>query len=289
MSRAPALPLVWSGAVNESRPASAVSARKHRDAAALTLISTMLVVGCKIDDRVLSRSQPISFDSGPLGVGSAGGSSSVGTGGSPDGGGSTSSQGDAGGTGGTLDAGTTPGYDGGGCFHLGSDGKPDCDATLMANADFNVDTHAWPQADAFGSSTWRAVDSQGAAASGSLSVTNTYTYDASGMGPSAAAQCVGITGGKTYNFAAQIFIEGGQVYGSGEIAVWFYPTPDCSGGPDQAYVAASSDVTGAWTPASGSLISPVSDLSMSIRLGAEKPFRTPKLEVLFDAIRVTAQ
>ncbi len=79
------------------------------------------------------------------------------------------------------------------------------------------------------------------------------------MGPSAAAQCVSVTGSKTYDFGADVFIEGGQSYGLGEIAVWFFPTTDCSGGPDQAYVAATSDFTGNWTQPSGILSAPPGD------------------------------
>jgi hypothetical protein len=241
----------------------------------------VLLGGCSVDDRTLSTASSIvGADASHV----EGGSPALdGTSGGSGGGPSTQD----GATSHDASAGGAPAS--GGCHHVGSDGAPDCGDTLVANADFDRDVTGWPQADAFGSSAWNSKDSQNAAGSGSIAVTNTYVYDASGLGVAAAGQCIPAKPGKTYDFAADIYIPPGQDYGIGEIAVWFYPAANCDGNPDGAYLATTSDVTDKWTHADGTLLVQDQDQSMSVRLGAEKPFRNKKLEVLFDAIRVTEQ
>ncbi len=245
-----------------------------------------IVPACGIDDRQLAISEP----PGPLPDADGGGGFDSGIGADV---GSIA----AGGAGGVDSGSPLPGQrdatpvpiDGGSCVHVDKIGKPDCGDTLVANADFNRDASDWPAADAVGKLTWSTSDSQHAKTSGSLSVKNTYKADLDGPSVAAAGQCVTVTPGATYDFSAEVFIAKGQVYGTAQLAVWFYKEAKCAGLTEVAISVAGSDVTDRWVPVSGSLTTQDSTSSMMVRLVSQKPFREAPLEVLFDAIRVRAR
>ncbi len=188
----------------------------------------------------------------------------------------------------SVDAPAPPSLDAGPCVHVSPIGQPDCDQTLVANADFNRDIHGWAP-DVPTVVEWRAADAQNAARSGSIAVKDTNHIDLDGWGAGGAAQCVAAKPGTTYDFAAEAFIKRGQSTGFAQIAVWFYREAGCAGLLDQAYSVAVTDTTNAWTHINGSLITPTTSQSMAVRLVSQKPFREEPLEVLFDAVRVRAR
>ncbi len=242
------------------------------------------ISACSVDDRQLSvkssdlgSGTPIPFTDG--GPGLDGGDAALPFGG--DGGG------DGGSPGVTLPDGATltPPDGGSGCAHVDNMGLRDCSQTLVANADFNRNVSGWVP-DPGSKATWNSSDSQNAKTSGSLLVENDNEEDLDGMTVEGVGQCIAVTPGTTYDFAASIIVPKGQDYGSGQISAWFYDKPSCAGFVDQAYAVAGADSTAQWTAVSGSLIAPMTAASVMVRLVAQKPFREPKVQAEFDAVRV---
>jgi len=179
--------------------------------------------------------------------------------------------------------------DGSGCFHVGESGVDDCGDTLLVNADFNRSLAGWVSGDAFGTIAWDPHDSQSARASGSVAVTNNYDVPDDGECTAVAAQCVPATPGARYAFGADVFIPRGQDYGAAALDVVFYDQEGCTGASQAAYTAATTDVVGRWVrlPEPSAVWAWTTSKSMSVRLGAQKPFRNGPVEILFDAVRVT--
>jgi len=239
----------------------------------LALAALMLPSACNLDERTLVSN----VDAGaPLpGLPDASSSSPVDTGAPP-------SLAEASAPAPPEDAGTPPVR-----CPPGVDGGNRCPYTLATNADFDHDVSGWTP-DGFASVRWVSTDSSGASGSGSIAVKNAQQQDLDGQSVAGISQCIPATPGKAYDYRAEMFIKAGQVFGAGQVAVWFYATGDCTAVVDQAYAVAGSDVTGKWTIAAGSLIVPQTAHSMSVRLVSQKPYRGGPLEVLFDAVRVTA-
>jgi hypothetical protein len=173
------------------------------------------------------------------------------------------------------------------CVHVDAQGMPDCDRTLVSNADFNKDIGGWaPENGA--ELRWVEFDSQGAKGSGALAVKNAQHGDVDGTVGVAGSQCIPVAENTTYAYEASIFIKRGQAYGQGQILVFFYTEPGCQGLVQSAYAVTGVQSTETWLHAVGiNLKVPATVQSMGVRLHVEKPFRTDTLEVLFDAVRVT--
>lgn len=242
------------------------------------------VSACSVDNRQLSVKSSELGSGAPIPFADGGPSLDGGDAAPPfgDGGG-----GDGGSPGVTLpDGATVSTPDGGsGCAHVDMTGLPDCSQTLVANADFNRNVSGWVP-DLGSKATWNSHDSQNATGSGSLLVENDNMEDLDGMTVEGVGQCIPVTPGTTYDFAASIIVPKGQDYGSGQISAWFYDMPSCAGFVDQAYAVAGADSTAQWTVVTGSLIAPPTAASVMVRLVAQKPFREPKFQAEFDAVRV---
>lgn len=184
------------------------------------------------------------------------------------------------------DSGATPPPDPGPCVHTDLQGVPDCDRTLVTNADFNRDVVGWrPENGAL--LRWVAFDTQESKTSGAVAVKNAQAGDLDGTVGVAAGQCLPVIEQKTYSFEASMFIKRGQSYGQGQILVFFYEQPGCDGLVKSAYAVTGVQSTDRWLRASGSNLTALAGIkSMGVRLHVEKPFRSDTLEVLFDAVRV---
>lgn len=241
------------------------------------------VSACSVDDRQLSVKSSDLGSGAPIPFTDGGSGLDAGDAAPPFGG----DGGDGGSPGVSLPDGATPPIsDGGsGCAHVDAMGLPDCSQTLVTNADFNQNVSGWAP-DPGSKATWTSLDSQNAKSSGSLLVENDNEEDLDGMTVEGVGQCIAVTPGTTYDFAASIVVPKGQDYGSGQISAWFYDKPTCAGFVDQAYAVAGADSTAQWTAVSGSLIAPMTAQSVMVRLVAQKPFREPKFQAQFDAVRV---
>ena len=174
------------------------------------------------------------------------------------------------------------------CAHVDELGKPDCDKTLVSNADFNKDIVGW-NPEAGGELRWVDFDAQEAKTSGSIAVLNAQHGDVDGTVGVAASQCLpAVMAKETYAFAANVYIKRGQSYGQGQILVFLYQESGCKGLIQGAYAVTGVQSTERWLNATGTSVTiPEGVKSMGVRLHVEKPFRSDTLEVLYDAVRVT--
>src|SRR5262249_2141245 len=137
--------------------------------------------------------------------------------------------------GGTSQGGSSgiPGFGGVGaspdCPDLDENLTPDCDETLVKNADFDKDTKNWePEQDV--TAAWSSTDARKVADSGSMDVTTSVAGESTTAGIAGVDQCLAVKGGSTYHFNAEVFIEGGQSpSGSGAINLVYYDEDDCTG------------------------------------------------------------
>jgi hypothetical protein len=241
------------------------------------------VTGCSVDDRqLLEAAQALGPDAGdsggaPIAESGAGGASETGGGGGAP---VTDAASDA--------PPTEPWNDGGHCVHFDLKGEPDCDDTIVTNADFDFDAEKW-EADLYVLADWLADDTQASPTSGSIRVRNTRKGNFDDFIPQGVSQCVPVTEGLRYTFSAETFIKPGQAVGYAEIAAWFYREPECAGNPGELYGVAASTSTNQWVITTGTgLIAPAGAKSMRVRLNAKKPWREVSFEVQFDAVRVKA-
>jgi hypothetical protein len=186
-----------------------------------------------------------------------------------------------------VEAGITP-HDAGPCMHMDQLGNADCSLTLTSNSDFNRNSQGWaPENGAL--VRWVDFDVQSSKGSGALAVKNATQGDVDGTVGVSAAQCLEAGPGKTYELGTSVYIKKGQPFGEGQILVFFFDQPSCGGvAESQAYALSQVEATGKWSYMSGGVTIPAEVKSFSMRLQVEKPFRSDALEVLFDAVRVTA-
>jgi hypothetical protein len=99
-----------------------------------------------------------------------------------------------------------------------------------------------------------------------------------------AYQCVPVVAGSTYDFVAQLSIPADQGDGSGLVALLYFPTADCSGGPTGAAVSDQVTAVATCEVLTMSASVPAGIGSAAIRLTALKPFPSPAFEVDFDNV-----
>ena len=129
--------------------------------------------------------------------GGGNGAGGAGTGGSGSGGAGSGGAGSAGSDGQIGGAGSSDGADTSACPDLDSDGIADCVETLVTNATFNHDAAGW-KAEFAASQLFDSHDAEGAAASGSLAVTNSSNSNGPGnLAITGSSQCVAASAGVT--------------------------------------------------------------------------------------------
>jgi hypothetical protein len=261
--------------------------------------------GCGLDSRELRLGADKSGTNGGGGTNGEAGfgpeipcvTGSCSTGGDDAGGGADSAGGDASGGSGANDAAggddAIGGRDDGPppvligkCPDRNSNSVADCEETLAVNGAYHQDVASWLQEPGV-SVLWQGLDSLGVVDSGAASVTYEAHHDVEGTGVAGTMQCIVLSGVQKIDIWADIMIKGGQSSGQGLINVLFFPSADCSGAiMPGAFGTTSLSMPGQWATVSGSGPVPVGALSMKVRLAVSKPFRNPKLEVLFDNVLI---
>jgi hypothetical protein len=226
--------------------------------------------------------------SGAGNVSGAGGSS--GAAGSSGGGGKPAQGGSAGqlffgGSSGCAGTSSGPGR----CPDLDGNGVFDCDETMIKNPSFDVamQTQNWlPDTDL--ELSWHDGDARGYADSGSLIVENQAEYDQDNESMLGARQCIPVTAGAIYHFAAEISVPDDAGEGRGGIQIIVYDVPACVG--DIVETFTTNTVKGsAWKVNQVTYIAPPTGKSIAMRLVAVKPFRDPPVAVSFDNILVRTE
>jgi hypothetical protein len=114
-----------------------------------------------------------------------------------------------------------------------------------------------------------------------------FAADAATASQSAAWQCLTVTPGATEIVQASVLIPA-QTNSQGLVALWFYTSPDCTGGNAGVSQSAIS-VTNGWQTVKGSVQVPASGVSMAVRLTVYKPAGQATAEALFDNVSVSKQ
>jgi len=215
--------------------------------------------------------------------GSGGSSSSAAQGGSEEAGSDGVTQGGSGGSsgsGGTLGNAGAPAE--GRCPDLDQNGVLDCDETVVKNASFDKDTAGW-SLETGAELDWEDHDGWDHDDSGSLGVTNQVVETMDGNALTGARQCIPITGGTVYAFAAQISMPdyaGETVAG---IQLNLFDSPGCTGTlldhPETNWVKGST-----WNVVQYTYLTQPTAVSAMVRLVAKKPFRQTPVAVLFDNV-----
>lgn len=290
--------------------ARSVGVRARLAATALVALTTL--VGCPLDERTL---QPLPSTGGSGGSAGAEGNDDGGAGGTVatiDGAGGTTTQvatsgggsgaettnsaggssTDAGGAGGTSTTGTsssTTGEAGApgdpGCPDLDENDVPDCDETLVLNANFDANLNDWHE-EANALANWEQDDALDHDASGSATVTNrTFYEDREGQVMRGLWQCIPASPSFSYQLLTQVRISGaaGQVWGG--LSVSFYDGPDCTGN----VVTASTPMLGTttdWSMTEARADATDTTQSMLVRLVVNKPYTAPAVTVDFDNVLI---
>src|SRR5688572_7843705 len=131
--------------------------------------------------------------------------------------------------GGTTSKGAPVGGDGGqgaeytvpDCIFL-DDAIPEECESLVQNPGFAKDIHGWEGENVKILVGWYPDDATDSEASGSIAVNNTLSGTTVGTAPYGAWQCIPVTAGGVYDFAADVFIPKGQdPTGMAEINVYY--------------------------------------------------------------------
>jgi hypothetical protein len=183
------------------------------------------------------------------------------------------------------DGGRKPVLDAGHCFHVDQFGDFDCSDTLTENSDYDRTIVGWKSM-AGAELRWVDLDVQGSKDSGALAIKNAEQGDHDGTIGASAEQCLPAVAGKTYEYAASMYIQKGQTFGEAQIIVAFYEGANCDG-IESVWSVSQIESTNKWLRGEGTLTVLPAARSMGVRLNVEKPYRSGTLEALFDAVRVT--
>jgi hypothetical protein len=126
--------------------------------------------------------------------------------------------------------------------------------TVVANGQFDGDLSSWSAVSGIGFARWDSLDANGSPHSGSVLISN----DSGPVGlDTSIDQCVSVTGGTFYDFAADIHpdnltplrpsdprepLHTGQAY----VLFNFYTSPSCGGAPSSDFVFLGADSTNEW-------------------------------------------
>ncbi len=297
-----------------------------RNALLLVALAAAGLTACPIDDRTLEGAQVVvitgtggasgrsSFeagagnageddgggaepgDGGTAGTslgGGAGGSGTGGVGAGYSGSAGTGRGGSGGGTGGSSETGGGSSGTAGGpvntrCPDLDHNGVLDCDETLIDKAAFDTDASvaAWSIETGLVLS-WSNLDAQGHDQSGSLAVKNDIEENLVGTQIVGARQCINVSGGTVYRFAAQVSVPNYAGETKAGIQIIVLDTPSCAGtvldSPTTNLVKGPE-----WQVAEIIYLTPTTAKSIAVRLAQIKPFRQAPVAVLFDNVLVRA-
>lgn len=278
----------------------------HKVFASFCLVSTVLVGGCGLDERALSRASSVEVPpriatgsaetqiptTGTVPTSDAGATESSATEVVDDaGGGSTpaSVEGDAGEDVAPVDsavdgdASTRPDSPAPGrCPDIDANGVLDCVETLLVNASFDRDSEGWAS-DAEVRSSWQTNDGWQSSNSGSVLVLNEYYADSDARAFSGLYQCIATRAGRAYALGAQVWIpaEQEEVDTEAGVQVLFMTEPGCVGYPVGSAMAVTANIE-AWTTVSTEFDVPADVIALKVRLGSAKPFRTDAFAALID-------
>ncbi|HVY31344.1 MAG TPA: hypothetical protein VHB79_32550 [Polyangiaceae bacterium] len=172
---------------------------------------------------------------------------------------------------------------------------PGCD-TLVANPGFEKGISGW-KPDMGVLSNWVADDAYASDRSGAIRVLNLLQDSADDLLPGAAAQCVAVSAGASYDMAGDIFIPEGQhsiqadeasAVGAAGLSLLFFPDAACA---DESIGSVDSDMAdhaGTWTHVTGTGEAPPETRAVQIRLGT-LPAESKRFEALFDNILLRAR
>jgi hypothetical protein len=175
------------------------------------------------------------------------------------------------------------------CPDLDGNSVLDCDETMIKNPSFDssLQTQNWV-ADSDLELSWDEGDAHGYTSSGVLIVENQAEYDQDNESMLGARQCVPVTAGAIYHFAAEISVPDDAGDGRGGIQITVYDVPACVGNVVESFT--TNTVKGsAWKVAQVTYIAPLLAKSLAMRLVAVKPFRDPPVAVSFDNILVRTE
>ncbi len=179
---------------------------------------------------------------------------------------------------------------------FGKDPAADC-YTLVNNPGFATDTTGWDAEMPSVAMTWSAQDAASDPASGSLSVENSLSGAADGIGIRGAAQCLQTAPGNAYGFAGDIFIPDGQGAGidggsydaTAALSIIFYESADCTGYSGANFTSSIASDLGKWGHYEGRAVAPKNAASMLVRLVTLKNFQEYTFKALFDNVLVKAE
>jgi hypothetical protein len=204
--------------------------------------------------------------------------------------GAAGSAGAAGGRGGTGGAAAGVGGGaagaGGAVAAGGAGGAGGAAGTSLVNGSFDGNTSPWKLDGLMSVVTYNGADAHGSPQSGSLELRAMLGSTALAM-EVAAAQCLRVVDGKTYDVSAQVFVPAGNA-GTGTIALWLYGTSDCSA-PMTRVVIGGSSAGASWHQVSASATVTSDIKSMAVRLAAIKPAAAASVTVQFDDVTVQAR
>lgn len=169
-------------------------------------------------------------------------------------------------------------------------------ATAIENPGFNSGTTPWSAEPGPVTLSWYEEDALEEASSGSLSVVNALTGEASGPASVGAVQCLETSAGQIYGLAADVFIpngqgdglDGGPYLASAGLSMIFKDGPGCTGFTVGNATSDLVDAAGGWAHVEGKAIAPQGATSVAVRLVTFKSFRQFRFEARFDNVLVKA-
>jgi hypothetical protein len=102
-----------------------------------------------------------------------------------------------------------------------------------------------------------------------------------------AWQCIGATGGATYDLGAKILVPAGQTGTKASLGLWFFASGNCSGSPTNVF-ASPTTAASTWQAFTAQAQAPSGTMSVRFRLIANKPVGQTSAEALFDDITLVA-
>jgi hypothetical protein len=150
----------------------------------------------------------------------------------------------------------------------------------LQNVHFDTDTSFWA-GDTNTQVSRRAEDASGSLMSGSLDLSVTGA-DPNVVFKAGVSQCLAVTAGATYDVGVQTRVPG-QVGSQGGLDVWYFATPDCTGGITASFSLPLS-ANASWSTLASTTTIPAGVQSASVRLVVVKPYVQTTAEALFDNV-----
>jgi hypothetical protein len=225
-----------------------------------------ILSGCELDERPMLEEETLAAGSG---------GSTVSSGGAPNGSAGRAANAGQGGEFAIPD-----------CVFVGKAMPEGCDS-LVENPGFSDDVEGWAAENPKILVGWYPEDATDNAESGSIAVNNTLYGDGVGTVTYGAWQCVPVTAGGVYDFAADVFIpEGQDPTGMAGINVYYFDSEDCEGGNKYSFSTDLVTEVGTWVPVRATDVAPGSAHSMFIRLVPVKQFEPLMFRAHFDNVLV---